>query len=173
MTDPISITRKAFWDCINANSYFQQYVREGNRISFEDEIGLKANVGHGDLPEIIIVPEGFSQESLGTSGTCYLSINYRTYISTGLKNVESISILQWELYRTIQTFCAVCGRYAYSGNRFMTKATMQDGTQTISDSERNRGIEGWVASWGVKVDMVFSRGLVEYEVPESETENDD
>ena len=123
--DPLTIVKSAFMDCINANAFFTEYVREGNRIAFTDEIGLKANVGHGDLPEIIVVPENYSQESLGTSGTVYLSVEYRTYISTGLKNNDLISICQWELFRTIQTFCAVCGRYGYGGQTsFMTKATM-------------------------------------------------
>lgn len=50
---------------------------------------------------------------------------------------------------------------------------MTNGNQTLSDAERNRGIEGWCSAWGAQVDMVFKRDEVEYEVPESEIENND
>lgn len=90
--DPLTIVRDTFWDCINANPFFAEYVREGNKISFDNEIGLKPQIGHGDLPEIVIVPEDCSQDGMGSSGTAYLSIAYRVYVSTGSKNNKMISV---------------------------------------------------------------------------------
>lgn len=168
--DPLSIVRAMLWKCITDNTVLSELVRDGNRIRYEDEIGEKSSVGHGDLPEIIVVPSNASQESMGTSGTGYLWMSFQFLVSTGTKNIGLVSRLQWEIYRLIQTFMANVDRCTYHGNPFVACVRMESGVQAISDAARNRGIGGWSALWGVSVQMDFPNNEIIYELTENENE---
>lgn len=171
--DPLTIVREKLWECIDANPVFHELVRESNRIRYEDEIGEKSGVGHGDLPEIIIVPGNASQESMGTSGTGFLWMAFQFLISTGTKNAGLISRLEWELFRVIQTFMRNVDICEYHGNPFVVCVKLESGAQAISDAVRNRGIGGWSALWGVSVQMEFPNNEIIFDLPQNEGENDE
>ena len=162
--NPFSIVLKRLWEILEANPMIAESIRSGNRIQFVDELGLKENIGHGDLPEIVLVPDTFTQNSMGTSGTGELTANFQFYIATGKKNVEPILTLQWELFRALNTFMAEMGSFEYHGNSFVTLIKMTSGAQSLTENGRNRNITGWSASWGFSVDMMFPNADLIYEV---------
>lgn len=168
--DPLTIVREKLWECIEQNPVLNELVQEGNRIRYDDEIGEKRQVGHGDLPEIVIVPSNASQESMGTSGTGFLWMSFQFFLSTGTKNAGLVSRLQWEIFRVIQTFMANTDICQYHGNNFVSCVKMESGAQAISDAARNRGIGGWSALWGVSVQMVFPNDEIIFELTEEEDE---
>lgn len=166
--DPLTIIREKLWEVVDSSEFFRTWIRESNRIRFDTELGTKEHAGHGDLPEVIIVPSSSSQLDMGTSGTARLSMSFLFYLSTGSKNLQMISALQWELFRVIQTFMANVGNCLYHGNRFVERIRFDSGEQAISDAERNRGIGGWSASWGVTVDMFFPHSEVIFNIQDKE-----
>ena len=162
--NPFNMVLNRLWEILEANPVIAEKIRPGNRIKFLDELGLKGSVSHGDLPEIVLVPDTFSQSSMGTSGTGELTANFRFFIATGTKNVEEVFALQWELFRALNTFMAEARRFEFNGNRCVTLIKMGSGVQSLTEHDRNRNITGWSASWGFSVDMSFPNSELIYKV---------
>ncbi len=162
--DPLTIVRDYFWRVVESNPFFSDWVRDGNKIKYNDEIGEKKQIGHGDLPEITIIPTMCNQDGLGTSHTGYLSTEMLVHVVTGTRDLRLISALQWEIFRCIQTFMATAGNLRYNDREFFALARLTSGAQTLSSTELNRGIEGWTATWGVRIDLQFSNADLHFEV---------
>lgn len=166
-TDPFTILFDGLWEVFAANPLIDALVRDRNRIKFDTVLGLKDTIQHGDLPEIVIVPVGHSQEDLGTSGTGRITESYRIFISTDDKRPDFIHALQWELYRCLETFNSVkAGTLLYNGIRFIELLRISSGNQSITNPELNRGIKGWCAAWDFTVDMCFPRTSLHYSIEE-------
>ena len=152
------------------NPLIKQFIRTNNFIVFDGVLGLKTRVQHGDLPEMVIIPNGHSQEDMGTSATGRVSESYRVFISTDDKRMEAIHAFQWEIYRCLETFNAqVAGTLLYNGHPFIEILKMGSGTESMSISETNRGINGWCAVWDFTVAMQFSHNDLQFNyIPEGE-----
>lgn len=155
-TDPFTILFEGLAEVFRQNPLVAQLVKPGNFLVFDSVLGLKANVQHGDLPELAIVPTGYSQEDMGTSADGRITESFIIFFSTDDKRVEMIHALQWELFRCLETFNAYkAGELLYNGHRFIEILKMGNGTESISMPEQNRGINGWCASWEFTVGMRF------------------
>lgn len=160
--DPFTIVLEKLWEVLAANPVLDELVRPGNRIRYLENRLPKEQVGHGDLPEIVLMPESEQQNDMGDSGNAFLSQSWRFFISTGSQNPRLLNTLRWELFRVIQTFMAECGSILFHGNRFITRVKFNSGEVALSNPDLNRGIDGWSASWGLTVDMQFSNAEVIY-----------
>lgn len=172
-TNPFSILFKGLESTFKQNPLVRQCIRPGNFVVFDGVLGLKTRVQHGDLPEMVIVPNGHSQEDMGTSATGRVSENYRVFISTDDKRMELVHAFQWEIYRCLETFNAqVASTLLYKGEPFIEILKMGSGTESMSISETNRGINGWCAVWDFTVAMYFPHEVLQFEYdPEYVPEN--
>ena len=155
-TDPFTILFRGLAETFRQNPLIKDMVRPDNFIVFDGILGLKTNIQHGDLPELVIVPESHSHEDMGTSADGRISESYRVFFSTDDKRIEFIHALQWEIFRCLESFNAyVAGTLLYNGHSFIEILKLSGGTESMSISETNRGINGWCASWGFTVNMRF------------------
>ena len=161
--NPFSIVRDRLWTIIDANPFFKAWIRDSNRIRYSDEIGEKRSVGHGDLPEIVVVPTEFSQSSLGDSACAYVTAGFKIVSVTGRKNLDMVSAINWEIFRCIQTFMATVSECQYDGREFVTSCAMASGMQGMTEPE-NLGVGGWTAVWTLAVDMAIDNEYLIYEV---------
>lgn len=164
-TNPFTILFQGLAETFRQNPLLRDLVRPDNFIVFDGVLGLKTNIQHGDLPELVIVPNGHSQEDMGTSAVGRISESYRVFISTDDKRTEFIHALQWEIFRCLETFNAyVAGTLTYNGRRFIEILKLGSGSESMSISETNRGINGWCASWEFTVSMQFPHSDLLFEV---------
>ena len=156
-TDPFTILFNGLAETFRQNPLIRDMVRPDNFIVFDGILGFKESAQHGDLPELCIVPTGHSQEDMGTSATGRVSESYKVFFSTDDKRAVYIHALQWEIYRCLETFNArVAGTLKYRGRPFIEILKMGSGSESITNPEFNRGINGWCASWDFTVGMLFT-----------------
>lgn len=169
--DPYTILFDGLAEVFRQNPLISRLVKPGNFMFFDSVLGLKTNVQHADLPELAIVPTGYTQEDMGTSDTGRISESYRVFFSTDDKRAEFIHALQWEIFRCLETFNAhVIGRLKYNGRRFIEILRIGSGTESITIPETNRGIDGWCASWEFTVGMQFPHSDLHFDVELNEEE---
>lgn len=161
-TDPFTILYDFLWKVLEANETLTSLVRASNRVKFADVLGFKEAIQHGDLPEIVIVPDGNSQDTMGTSGTGELQQSYKIFLSTADKRPEQLNQLKWQLYRALETFNANVGRCLFNGRRFVVIGRITSSSEAITDANQNRGINGWCAAWGLTVTMEFENSELIY-----------
>ena len=164
--DPFTILLEKLWEVLEANPVLAELSRTKNRIKYLENMLPKEQIAHGDLPEIVLMPDSDSQDEMGDSATGYLSHSMRFFISTGNQNPRLLNALRWELYRVIQTFMAVCGNCHFRGQPFIVRVKMMGGDVGISNPDNNRRIAGWSASWGLTIDMQFSNSEIIYQIQE-------
>ena len=108
---------------------------------------------------------GHSQEDMGTSADGKISESFKVFFSTDDKRVQFIHALQWEIFRCLETFNAyVAGKLEYNGHRFIEILKIGSGSESITNPEFNRGIDGWCASWEFTVGMLFPHSDLHFNV---------
>ena len=164
-TDPFTILFEGLAKVFRQNPLISKMVKQANFFVYDSVLGHKTNVQHGDLPELIIVPIGHSQEDMGTSADGRISESYKVFFSTDDKRAAFIHALQWEIFRCLETFNAhVAGNLEYNGRRFIEILKIGSGTEGMSIPDFNRGIDGWTASWEFTVGMRFSHSDLHFNV---------
>lgn len=164
-TDPFTILFNGLAETFRQNPLIGDMVRPDNFVIFDGVLGLKDSVQHGDLPELVIVPNGHSQEDMGTSASGRISESYKVFFSTDDKRAVYIHALQWEIYRCLETFNAyVAGNLLYNGQRFIEILKFGSGSESVTSPDFNRGINGWCASWEFTIGMRFPHSDLLFEV---------
>ena len=161
---PFHIMLERFWEVFNANEFFQTYIREGNKIKFDNELGLKERISNGDLIEIVLIPQGQTQREIGNSRQFDLIQHYAFYISTGTKNPDWMMACEWQLFRVLETFMANAGACTFNDKQFGINLQIDSTAEGLSNADLNRGIEGWTASWKFNVHLTFDRSDVIYTI---------
>lgn len=164
--DPFTVLTSFLWRIFEANPFLQEFVKPGNRIKFDNTLGFKESVANADLPEIVLVPTGNSQDTMGDSATCELNQSYRFYISTDDKRPWLMNQMKWELFRCLEVFNQNRGKCLFNGKQFILIVKMSSSAEGLTEGLGNRGINGWCASWDFTVQMQFPKDDLKFEIGE-------
>ena len=167
--DPFTTLNAFLWRIFEANPFLQEYVKAGNRIKFENTLGFKDQVVHGDLPEIILVPNGNNQETMGDSATRDLTQNYRFYVSTDDKRPWLMNRIKWELFRCLEVFNMNAVKCHFNGKPFILLVQTSSSAEGLTEGLSNRGITGWCSTWDFSVRMQFPKEDMIFDIGEQIT----
>lgn len=165
--DPFSQVYNALWSLAEGSDRLTEMVRLGNRIKFNQtdySNPLKNEVGEADLPELVLVSTGSSGNIHQTSCSSMFTRTYEWIIATGDASVINVLLpLEFILFAAMTNWQSVLGPLTWQGLSFVKRANLLNINNGLTDSERNRGIVGWSAIWGIEVEMHFeTRDLQEY-----------
>lgn len=163
---PFQVLFEKLWEIIGKNEGLQSLLANKNQIRFDNELGLKDVVQHGDLPEVVLMPDGYGQETMGDSHFSNLNANFSFWISTGNKNPAKNFAIQWELFRCLQTFQAHCKTFRWNGLPFVNRVLINQATSGLIDEQKNRHINGWSTAWSFTVFMNFPKTELIYSITE-------
>lgn len=161
--DPFSMVMRTLWEMANENAVFTDLVKPGNRIDFTDETNrdpIKQNIQDADVPEVILVPSGTPATNLcATSSTSSIIKRYSWLISTGdLRATLRLMPVEWAIFVMMHDWKNRLTALEWpenSGRNFVKFAQLLDASEGQTDTEANRGLQGWSCLWQCQVEMHF------------------
>lgn len=155
--NPFQQIYNKLWELLEAHTFFTEIVRKANRIKFDTEDNLKAEVSNKDLPEVVIGTTTFDLNYDRTSSSSSLTKRFEVLVSSGSEDLtEAFFQTEWEIIRAFASWRDLLPALTWDGDKFVTDARLISGTEGLSDSALNRGIQGWTAILAIEVDMWFT-----------------
>lgn len=170
---PSSKLYSAIWTLLETSEAFKELVKPKNRVKFDSETNrgpLKDNVQSADLPEVILVSEGFTELNIhNTSSSTKVVETFSLIANTGDFRLSLIQqALNWYVLCSIRQWQSSLSALTWKGVTYVKRVDVVSATTGQSNSERNRQIQGWVTVWRVQVEMHFATAnLVDTEEEES------
>lgn len=157
--NPFTLTYTAIVQLLCSNPHFKRLVETGNIIRFDSANNFdpfKQDIKAGDLPEIIVISDGFVSNMHHTSSTSRVIKRYSLLIATGNKQINYLlNQVQWEVLVAMVNWKNVLGALQWRDESFVKRVDVLDVVEGLSNSEQNRGIEGWSSVWRCEVEMYF------------------
>lgn len=142
------------------NPILAKYVKAGNFQVMDSKEFPKPNISPADLPELALVCSNVSGSPIATSSRTEVTVTYVWVLTTGTFDLRrTTSDLLWGLYSCTAAWCAALTPLEWEKKQFVSKVDFQGSELTLTNSENNRGIAGWSASWPLSVQMYFNRDL--------------
>lgn len=157
--DPYTKVYDALWELVKASSSLTALVTIGNRINLNEKDNpypLKLEVSDADVPEMILTSTGMSAKIMHNSSGSSCIRTYQFLISTGdMRLGQKLLPIEWMLFAALCDWKAKLGALTWKGYRFCKRLDVTSVDNGFADPERNRGIQGWSAIWGIEVEMHF------------------
>lgn len=160
--NPFEMVYDALWELVDQSVPMSDLVKLGNRISFnrpDDRDPLKVQISSNDKPELMLTTEGTSGVNLqSTSSSTMITRKYAWVLATGDNrlSVGKLYPVEWALLCALCDWVTVLERLTWRDKNFVTRCSVTDVSEGMSDSQRNRGIKGWSTIWKCEVRMDFS-----------------
>lgn len=159
MSNPFTDVYDALWTLAESSQLLTSLVKIGNRIKLNsptDYSKIKDEVSRADLPELMLISSGSSANLRNSSSSSMITRQYEWLISTGNINViGGLLQTEWALFCAMADWPATLNALTWNNAAFVKRCNIISMSAGISDPERNRGIEGWSAIWGIEVEMHF------------------
>lgn len=138
-----------------------------NRINFsftDRRDPIKASVGDPDLPEMTLISTTSSANIRNTSSTSMIVRQYDFIAATGdLAITRSLLPLEFAMFTAMTDWPRVLAALTWNDLHYCKRMNVTGVASGISDAEKNRGIRGWSAIWGIEVEMHFrTLDLIDY-----------
>lgn len=159
--NPSAKVYSKLWGILEASNAFTTLVKVGNRVKFDSAVDRgpkKPEVQSADLPEVVLVSEGFTGINLhDTSSSSKFTETFALIISTGDFRYNDIaSQLNWVTICALRDWKAAFASVKWRNQPFVKKLDFFGANVGESNPERNRQIKGWVTVWRLQVEMHFA-----------------
>lgn len=158
-TDPFTKVYAAIWGLLEKNADFCKLVDVGNRIRLDgdDRRPNKREVSTRDLPEVRIVPTQLVPHAQRTSNSSTCELRLEVQVSTGDWRVhEQLFPLEWAIYRALVNWELELKSLTWNNRPFVQVAQSLGVNVGRSESDIERGIQGWAGVWACMVDLWFN-----------------
>jgi len=154
-TDPFTIAFNGLWAAVKAGS-LGSLIKVGNQIELVTEGELKVRVSNADAPELVLLPVSGDANIHYTSCSSKIVRQFVFYISTGDQRVRTeLFPIEFALFRALAGWQKSVSALTWEGKSFIKRVDILTIGNALQDSERNRGIERWSASWAIELEMHF------------------
>lgn len=146
--NPFTITHDCVWamieQCIDLS-----VIKCHNRIKYSkcNQDPLKKTVTDGDVPELEVLPEGFSGNLVDTSNGSRIKFRIAVITSTGCFDYNGmLAQIQFMLLRCamlLKKNAGFCG--TWKGRRFLESVRLLDEKEGITQQSRTNRPDGWTA----------------------------
>lgn len=157
-SNPFSLVFDALWDLFETNTELTDLVRPGNRIKYnstDNRDPVKAEVQDADMPEVILITDGFTSNLYHTSTSTSCKRSYAFVINTGDLRVNyRLNAVEWELFVAMLRWKDVLTSLTWNGLNFVKSVRMLTVSEGLSDNQQ-RLMRGWAALWRCEVEMHF------------------
>lgn len=149
MTDtPFAAVYSSIWNLVDDSTVLSLGVRKGNRIRFDtnDRNPLKQNVQDADLPELMLISEGFSGNLNSSSSSTTIDERFAFYVSTGsFQYTDKLAPLNFELLRVLVRWKTISSTLLWKDKTFIKLVKLLDTGVGLFNEDQNRGLRGWSA----------------------------
>jgi hypothetical protein len=157
--NPFTLTYTALAKLLLSNPRLKRLLEMGTLIRY-DKTGTpnpaKKDVTPGDLPEIILIPSGFTSNLHATSSSSRVLRQYTLLVSTGTQELNYLlNQVQWEVLIAFANWKSVMGALEWRDAAFVKRVDVLSIDEGLSDPALNRGVKGWSAIWSCEIEMYF------------------
>lgn len=154
---PFSILYTGIWNAVDP--YIQDLVRPGNIIRYDTHEANpeKRNVQLADMPEVMLMSEGFEGNLTATSNSAQCLQRFAFFVSTGrLQYTPYLAQISFALYRGLLAWTEF-GELSWKEKRFVKAVRLDSTDEARLNAEQNRGLAGFSSALRFHVEMFFSR----------------
>ncbi len=118
---------------------------------------FKPEVKAGDLPEVMLIPTGFTSNLHSTSSSSKVIQRYSLVVYTGSKRINALmNQIQWEVLVALANWKVALSPLEWRDKTFIKRLDVLSVEEGLTDPAANRNITGWSAVWQCEIEMIFT-----------------